>query len=745
MRRPLRLSAGPLLALALVGLAPLAGAQESGSQPASATPEAPAAAPTEPVPGTAELILVEGIQGIGELDERITIESPGEVHDVRWVFSNRGGTLYSASMLSERYWQHPDTPPPSVPVPPDKLKGGEPCETDKKGKLRCRIDVVTTWHPRYLPYRVQFSELDVEGAVVRLVRKSATGKVEGGKLLAPNVRLATGDNAEASVDLEVDRRVVEGDLFEATAPAALTGKTWTVRSVTSSGAVEFTEPLPEGAFEGVAYTIVRKGTFEELWKIEEGFTTFSRVSESPGLPLVYVWPDPATDTSPVFVEKRFDRGDQGYGLRLSVTIHNFADRDAKVGMGLRVAGFQSGAIEGGNMFIRPTRIQAASCLTGEDLERYEYPSLVDEEQPPAFATETRWVGTDTLYFLLAAAPENMSGTQCRLRAFPVGQTKSGVVTAELLGSSVATIKGTRTACTPAWLKLEGRKTCEDAAALLGAEPDDRVKELKTAWQKARTAEGADQAALDGAWEALTTRSRAIYRFRLYTGPKDPDRLVSSNLGLEEAMDYGILGFISKTMHALLRWFHSWAGHWAFAIILLTILVKGLLLPLTNKSFSHMQKMQKLKPEMDALKKKHGSDKQKFQQEMMAMYKRHGVNPLTGCFPMLLQMPIWIALYQTIGTSVELFHAPMGLWINDLSAPDPLYIMPVLLGVLMLVQSHLTTSTGSVSGAQAKFLKYGMPVMFAGFMLFLPAGLVLYILVNTSLTIVQNIFIRRRLA
>jgi YidC/Oxa1 family membrane protein insertase len=159
----------------------------------------------------------------------------------------------------------------------------------------------------------------------------------------------------------------------------------------------------------------------------------------------------------------------------------------------------------------------------------------------------------------------------------------------------------------------------------------------------------------------------------------------------------------------------------------------------------MQKMQKLKPEMDELKAKFGADREAMNKAMMALYKRHSVNPLTGCLPMVMQMPVWLALYQTIGTSVELYHSPMGLWIHDLSAGDPYYVMPVILGLLMLVQSWLTTNTGTSDGLQAKLLKYGMPLMFTVFMLFLPSGLVLYILVNTTLTIVQNLIIRRRMA
>jgi YidC/Oxa1 family membrane protein insertase len=192
---------------------------------------------------------------------------------------------------------------------------------------------------------------------------------------------------------------------------------------------------------------------------------------------------------------------------------------------------------------------------------------------------------------------------------------------------------------------------------------------------------------------------------------------------------------------VLKWCHAMVPSWTLAIILLTVLVKLLLLPLTQKSYSQMQRMSSLKPQMDALREKYGKDKNRLNQEMMNLYKREKVNPLGGCFPMLLQMPIWIALYRTIYSSAELYQAPMGLWIQDLSAPDPWFVMPLVLGVLMFLQQKMTpTATDS---QQAKMMLYIMPVMFTVFMLFLPAGLNLYILVNTILSLAQQLWLKRR--
>ena len=238
------------------------------------------------------------------------------------------------------------------------------------------------------------------------------------------------------------------------------------------------------------------------------------------------------------------------------------------------------------------------------------------------------------------------------------------------------------------------------------------------------------------------RRQFVYRFKLFMGPKDSALLEATSPTLRDSQQLGMFGFISKPLHSILVWFEGGVGSWALAIILLTIMVKLVLLPLTNKSYRSMQKMQLIKPKLDALKREHGGDRQKFAQEQMALFKREGVNPLGGCLPMILQMPVWFGLYQMIYSSVELYHAPMGLWIHDMSAPDPYYVMPILLGVLMFVQTWLTASTATMDGLQAKIMKYGMPIMFAAFMLFLPAGLVLYIFVNVALTIVQNLWIRR---
>ena len=213
------------------------------------------------------------------------------------------------------------------------------------------------------------------------------------------------------------------------------------------------------------------------------------------------------------------------------------------------------------------------------------------------------------------------------------------------------------------------------------------------------------------------------------------------------MDFWFVGFIAQPMLSFLRFVHSFVNSWAFAIIILTILVKLLLLPLTQKSFMQMQRMQQLKPEMDALRKKFKDDKQKQQVETMNLYKRHRINPLGGCLPMVFQMPVYIALYRTIYSSVDLYQQPLfsAAWIPDMTLPDPFFILPIALALFMVVQQMFSPMGAGGDEMQQKIMKWMMPIMFGGFMLFLPSGLVLYIFINTLLTIIQQWVIRRKMA
>jgi YidC/Oxa1 family membrane protein insertase len=238
-----------------------------------------------------------------------------------------------------------------------------------------------------------------------------------------------------------------------------------------------------------------------------------------------------------------------------------------------------------------------------------------------------------------------------------------------------------------------------------------------------------------------------HKFTVYSGPKISEelervRVAGSNPKLEESIDYGFFWFIGQPMIFVMKKIHVLVANWGIAIILLTLLIKLFTLPLTIKQMRSMKGMAKLKPEMDKLKEKYGDDKQRFQQEMMALYKSHKINPLGGCLPLLIQMPIYIAWYQALMVSVDLYNAPLFGWIHDLTKPDSVQlfgfgipILPLLMGATMFLQQRMTPTT--VDSAQQKMMMYMMPAMFTFFMLFLPSGLTLYILTNTLLSMAHQ--------
>jgi YidC/Oxa1 family membrane protein insertase len=185
------------------------------------------------------------------------------------------------------------------------------------------------------------------------------------------------------------------------------------------------------------------------------------------------------------------------------------------------------------------------------------------------------------------------------------------------------------------------------------------------------------------------------------------------------------------------------GNWGIAIILLTFFVKLVLFPLTHKQMASMAKMKELKPEMDRLNELYADDREKKGAAVMELYRKKGVNPMAGCFPVLLQLPIWFSLYSSLSSNIRLLHAPFALWWGDLSSPDPYFVLPLALGVLMFVQQKLAPPTGA-DPMQAKMMLYLMPGMITSFMLFLPAGLCLYMFTNSALSIVQQRVIESRL-
>lgn len=222
--------------------------------------------------------------------------------------------------------------------------------------------------------------------------------------------------------------------------------------------------------------------------------------------------------------------------------------------------------------------------------------------------------------------------------------------------------------------------------------------------------------------------------RLYVGPQEQERLKGLAPGLDLAVDYGWLRVLAVPIFWVLKQIHALVHNWGVAIILLTVMIKAVFYPLSAASYRSMARMKVLGPKLQKLKERYGDDRQKMHQAMIELYKTEKINPLGGCLPILVQIPVFIALYWVLLLSVELRHAPFYFWIKDLSTPDPWYILPVLMGATMFIQSALNPTPPDPM--QARLMKI-MPVAFSVFFFFFPAGLVLYWLVNNILSIAQQ--------
>jgi YidC/Oxa1 family membrane protein insertase len=241
--------------------------------------------------------------------------------------------------------------------------------------------------------------------------------------------------------------------------------------------------------------------------------------------------------------------------------------------------------------------------------------------------------------------------------------------------------------------------------------------------------------------AVAPGASATLEIPLYAGPQEQDKLAKLAPGLDLSVDYGWLTIIAVPLFWFLSWIYGFVGNWGVAIILLTVTIKLIFYPLSEASYRSMGKMRVVAPKLQRLKEQYGDDRQRMQQAMMELYKTEKINPLGGCLPIVVQIPVFIALYWVLLASVELRQAPFMLWIHDLSRPDPWYILPVLMGATMIIQTRLNPEPPDP--VQAKVMKI-MPVAFSVFFFFFPAGLVLYWLVNNVLSIAQQWNINRRL-
>ncbi|HWN70847.1 MAG TPA: membrane protein insertase YidC, partial [Haliangium sp.] len=371
-----------------------------------------------------------------------------------------------------------------------------------------------------------------------------------------------------------------------------------------------------------------------------------------------------------------------YLVELTVSVQNLDADSQNVAMVLSMFGYQDPAAKaGGGWMGNVDTSWKAACLSGDELDVAGLDDL--GEAPRQRAGNVRWAGLMQSYFLMAASPalDDKAQATCRLSLVP---EQFGVMRADIVF------------------------------------PPFRVS----------------------AGDPPMTQSVTAY-----LGPKYLDALegitakIGRDPGFGEAIDLGWFGPLVRPLLWLLQLFYSLVGNWGVAIVLLTVVVKLVTLPWTTKSMRSMKQMAKLRPKIEALQKKHADNRERQQVEMMNLYKAHGVNPLAGCLPMLLQMPIWFALYRMLMTAGELYRAPLiPGWIHDLTAADPFYILPIILVGMMFLQAKLSPTTAD--SAQQKIMMYGLPLTFGFFSFFLPSGLTLYILTNTILTTLHQLWMNR---
>lgn len=253
---------------------------------------------------------------------------------------------------------------------------------------------------------------------------------------------------------------------------------------------------------------------------------------------------------------------------------------------------------------------------------------------------------------------------------------------------------------------------------------------------------------------LDPNTQQTFNYKIYLGPKRTETLGALGSNLEQVVNFGFFTVVAKPLQVFLKSIYSVIGNYGIAIILLTTLVKVLFWPISAKGYRSMQRMKDLQPKMEKIKEKYADDRERLSMEMMQLYKTHKVNPMGGCLPMVVQIPVFFALYRVLLTSIELRHAPFMLWIQDLSAPDRLLpnlglpylggipVLTLLMGGSMFLQQKLTPTAGAAAEPQMKMMMYGMPVIFTFMFLNFPSGLVLYWLVNNMLGIAQQVMLAR---
>jgi YidC/Oxa1 family membrane protein insertase len=241
--------------------------------------------------------------------------------------------------------------------------------------------------------------------------------------------------------------------------------------------------------------------------------------------------------------------------------------------------------------------------------------------------------------------------------------------------------------------------------------------------------------------AVAPGERKQVSYRVYLGPKEAEQLRALSVGAEKLVDFGYFDVVAKPLLWFLKITHHVTDNYGIDILILSILIKIIFLPLTQMSFKSMKEMQKVQPEMNRMKELYKNDKARQQQEIMLLYKRRKINPMSGCLPMVIQIPVFIALYNVLQNTIEMRHAPFFLWIQDLAARDPIYVTPIIMGASMVIQQKMTPT--AADPAQAKLFLL-MPVIFTFLFLNFPAGLVMYWLVNNVLSIAHQYYLNKKI-
>jgi YidC/Oxa1 family membrane protein insertase len=369
-----------------------------------------------------------------------------------------------------------------------------------------------------------------------------------------------------------------------------------------------------------------------------------------------------------------------YALRLEWEVKNVSAKPGDkrvVSTSLQLFGFQDPNAPERGMFTYAEPRWGTACYIDGSLKADTAKDLHSEAR--AGTGDVRWTGIDHQYFLLAAAPlDKETSLSCARTALP----GAGVLEAQLRFDVPTTLEANQS-LHQSVVVYAGPKLVDD---------------------------------LDGVSKAVGTETK-----------------------LGDAIDFGWLAVLARPLAFLLKTFHGWFGNWGLAIIFLTIIVKLATLYWTTKSMRSMKAMSHLKPEMDKVREKYPNDKTKQNEEMLKLYKTHKISPLGGCLPMLLQLPVWFALYRTLSVSAELFHAPFA-YLNDLTAPDPYYVLPVVMVLLMIVQTRVSPT--AADSQQQKIMQWTMPAVLGVMSLIFAAGLAVYMLTNSVLGIAHQVYMNR---